>query len=162
MYLTEIKLRGSLFLGQMPSKGVPLKASLDSLSKEILDGVVVLLSQQELREDFPELLPEYRRRGYRVLLYPIPDFGIPHSMGSFAHAIDVVAKALSQNKNILVHCRGGIGRTGLFATAVLIKMTKYSATAALQYLRSRLPGAVETKQQLHFLRQYEEYNAKKI
>jgi protein-tyrosine phosphatase len=57
--------------------------------------------------------------GIRFISFPIPDRGVPASEPAAFSLIASVASALEEGKNIAVHCRQGIGRSGLIAASVL-------------------------------------------
>jgi protein-tyrosine phosphatase len=52
--------------------------------------------------------------------FEVPDFGIPQNGAGFVDLARDVASRLRSGSNILVHCAGGIGRTGTFAVCVLL------------------------------------------
>jgi hypothetical protein len=54
------------------------------------------------------------------LSLPIPDLGVPADLTAFEATIRKVKHALSAGRSVGVHCRQSIGRSGLFACAVLI------------------------------------------
>jgi ADP-ribosyl-[dinitrogen reductase] hydrolase len=53
-------------------------------------------------------------------------------------------------QSLVVHCRGGLGRTGLIAARLLIELGEVPRKA-LQRVRSARPGAVETREQELYL-----------
>jgi protein-tyrosine phosphatase len=71
-------------------------------------------------------------------------------------------KANSDPKPILVHCRGGYGRTGTMLAAHLIKHRGMSANEAIDFVRVRRPGAVEVKGQVEILAEYEQHVTKDV
>ena len=58
--------------------------------------------------------------GIRFISFPIPDRGVPASGAAAATLIAVTSDALEAGKNVAVHCRQGIGRSGLIAAVVLV------------------------------------------
>jgi len=58
--------------------------------------------------------------GFEVYYLPIADECAPH-MAELESAIEWVDEIIGQGKKVLVHCRFGIGRTGTFVTAYLLK-----------------------------------------
>ena len=60
------------------------------------------------------------KSGFEVFYLPIPDECAP-DMEALEKGLSWVDDALYQGKKILVHCRFGIGRTGTFVTAFLIR-----------------------------------------
>jgi len=63
-----------------------------------------------------------RAAGIEYLSVPIPDFGVPTDSLPFEKAVARVARALSEDRSVAVHCRQSIGRSGLMACAVLMAM----------------------------------------
>jgi ADP-ribosyl-[dinitrogen reductase] hydrolase len=53
-------------------------------------------------------------------------------------------------QSLVVHCRGGLGRTGLIAARLLIELGEVPRKA-LQRVRAARPGAVETGEQELYL-----------
>jgi ADP-ribosyl-[dinitrogen reductase] hydrolase len=53
---------------------------------------------------------------------------------------------MQDGNRIVVHCRGGLGRTGVIAARLLIELGE-APDKALQRVRAARPGAVETPEQ---------------
>ena len=53
--------------------------------------------------------------------FPIPDRGLPNT-GAANKFVSKLAKEISEGKHIVIHCRAGIGRTGIIAGGVLVKL----------------------------------------
>lgn len=62
-----------------------------------------------------------RAQGMSFTSFPIPDRQIPKSESKLAEVLESVTKDPSAGRNILVHCRQGIGRSGLVAACLLVK-----------------------------------------
>ena len=86
-----------------------------------LDVVVSLLEKEEAAQ--LELAREgdvAESKGVHFIWFPIPDRGVPASMPAALGLLKNIAEALEQGKNVAVHCRQGIGRSGLIAAGVLM------------------------------------------
>jgi ADP-ribosyl-[dinitrogen reductase] hydrolase len=59
---------------------------------------------------------------------------------------DALRKLLRNGRDVMVHCRGGLGRAGMIAARLLIELGIEPATAIRQ-VRAVRPGAIETRQQ---------------
>jgi protein-tyrosine phosphatase len=53
--------------------------------------------------------------------YPIDDFSVPDDLKSFADLVARIHATLVMGRGVAVHCRGGIGRSGMVVSAVLIR-----------------------------------------
>lgn len=62
-----------------------------------------------------------RSRGIDFIQYEIPHRYIPGNEDSYSAFIQFLHDELIEGKDTVVHCRDGIGRTGMVATAVLVK-----------------------------------------
>ena len=58
----------------------------------------------------------------------------------------IFGEALS-GKNIIVHCNGGLGRTGMFLACFAKRVLNISGEQAVTWIRDRIPGAIETDAQ---------------
>lgn len=80
---------------------------------------------------------------------PITDFGVPDA--AFEEAWPVVSanarRALMGGGRILVHCRGGCGRSGMVALRLMVELGE-AADDALARLRAVRSCAVETDAQM--------------
>lgn len=161
MHLVNIPISSSakLYLGQAPGNSflfVDEVKEIEALTKTYkIDVVVVLQTLEELDWTTPDLFDLYYDAGVRVLHYPIQDMKTPRTLESLDRLVNAILELLRHNKNVMIHCFGGKGRTGLVAAALLIKSKKAPATGAVAYVRKLRPGAVETRQQLGFLVAYE-------
>lgn len=86
---------------------------------------------------------------------PIPDQGVPG--GDFAEAWPHVRAELLSHLHsggrVVLHCRGGLGRTGLVAAILLIE-AGMSADEAILTVRRLRPRAIETEEQARFVRDW--------
>jgi len=79
---------------------------------------------------------------------PIRDVSIPSA--AFEEEWNVAGRVLRtrllDGELVVVHCRGGLGRTGLITARLLVELGE-APSAALQRVRAARPGAVETAEQ---------------
>ena len=117
-----------------------------------LDVLVCLLEDHELPMlEIPELVARAEARGLEVLRHRIPDGSIPADEGAFmALASDVLAR-LADGRNVVVHCRGGLGRTGVLAATCLVAMGLHQEQA-IGAVRAARERTIETERQEHFVR----------
>jgi len=87
---------------------------------------------------------------------PIKDVSVPNA--TFEREWEVIGEGLRARLragfDILVHCRGGLGRGGLVAARLLIELGSKSDDAIEQVRRAR-PGAIETREQENYVKAIE-------
>lgn len=111
--------------------------------------VVSAIESSELRELDVEALPEaVEERGLEWHQVPIRDRDIPGIAGEarWFWASTRIHRALANGERVLLHCKGGLGRSGLLAARVLVErgMDARDAIAAVRAVRQ---GAIETSEQ---------------
>lgn len=116
--------------------------------------LVSLIEDHELELlGIPQLFEQAKALGITVLRLPIVDAGTPTSMPAFTALVDDVLAAVRDGKTVIVHCRGGLGRTGLLAAACLVALGQTPATA-IELVRRARPGAVETRGQERYVDEF--------
>jgi predicted protein tyrosine phosphatase len=87
-------------------------------------------------------------QGILHLDFPIRDYGVPSFQSGDWHALsDQLHGRLDGGGSILIHCRGGCGRSGMVALRLLIEAGE-TADQALSRLRAIRPCAIETDGQM--------------
>jgi protein-tyrosine phosphatase len=117
----KINTLGRLYLHSMPGRYEELGQLWDALKAEEVTQIVSLASIEEIRLKSPEYakaIAEEHIPAERIS-FPIPDYGVPSNIDAFYQLACNVAKRLTLGENILIHCAGGIGRTGMLAGCVL-------------------------------------------
>ena len=112
--------RGRLAIAARPRGGDWLVDEMDGWRRAGVDVVVSLLENEEAAQ--LELLDERAaEEGSRMsfISFPIPDRGVPASIPQAMSLMAAIAVALEQGKNVAIHCRQGIGRSGAIAAGVL-------------------------------------------
>jgi len=79
-------------------------------------------------------------------LFPIPDFQIPTDAQAFPKFVEEVADHVRSGDRILIHCAGGIGRTGTFAVC-LLKALGLQLNDAMKYVSTGGSGPETTLQE---------------
>jgi protein-tyrosine phosphatase len=112
-----------------------------------VDRLVTLLEGHEMEKlNIPTLLTDVETYDMQSCWFPIRDFSTPTSMEGLHHLVQEILTALRQNETVVVHCKGGLGRSGLVAAACLTALG-YSPSEAFTQVRRVRPGSVETPAQ---------------
>jgi protein-tyrosine phosphatase len=86
--------------------------------------------------------------------FPIPDRGVPASRESVAELTDDIIDALDTGKNVAVHCRQGIGRSGMIVGGVLVAAGQDVPSALRAIKESRGLDVPETEEQRRWLHEF--------
>lgn len=117
--------------------------------------VISLLEEFEYQELGVPELPQVFADRFEWMDLPIPDRHAPTP--SWVDRWELhrrqIAQALSEGKRILIHCKGGFGRTGTVAALILIDHG-YSCDEAVRLCRETRELSVETVAQEQFLGEY--------
>ena len=91
---------------------------------------------------------QVNERGMRWYHLPVSDGGVPdHTFEqSWGAAGLELRRALRGGSRILIHCKGGLGRTGMLAARLLVELGD-SPEEAIRKVRHARRGAIETSEQ---------------
>ncbi|MCB9740459.1 MAG: ADP-ribosylglycohydrolase family protein [Deltaproteobacteria bacterium] len=133
-------------------------------------AVVTLMREHELRR--------YQVAGIgaatvaRVMAWvhlPIDDGGVPDAAfdRSWATVAPRLRAHLARGARIVIHCRGGLGRTGTVAAMLWLDAAELgdaaaAAERAITLVRAARPGAIENRQQEAYIRRYAEAVAARL
>ena len=131
-----------------------LGLDLDAVHKFGASALVTLIEDHEIDMlGVPDLGTETLSRHMDWLHLPIPDVSVPTQ--EFERAWQVhgpgLRARLRDGFNIVVHCKGGLGRAGTIAARLLIELGQ-TPDAAIAQVRSVRPGAIETSGQAAYVR----------
>ncbi len=135
-------------------RGRDLAADLDAIAQMGTAHVVALLTSAEMEwAGVADLPGEVDRRGMGFVHLPIPDQGVPTATEVTALSARIRGW-LAADEDVVVHCMGGLGRSGLVSASVLVDLG-FAAEDAIQEIRDvRDPRAVETQAQEAFVSAY--------
>ena len=141
---------GTLAICQMPGSGGAYGDDLD-LIHEWRPGLVISLTTEAemLEAGARHLGADIQCIASRWAHLPIPDMGVPApEVEARWPAVSLSARqALAGGGRVLIHCRGGCGRSGMAALRLMVECGE-PAGPALAHLRAVRPCAVETDAQL--------------
>jgi len=91
-------------------------------------------------------------KSVQFIAFPIPDRGVPAATADALSLFNRLATALNEGKNVVVHCRQGIGRSGL-VTAGLLVGSGVPVEKAIEIVSAARGQAIpETPTQLEWLK----------
>lgn len=112
--------------------------------------------KDELRElGIPDLLVRAQRAGLETEWTAIPDGGVPVSLEQLLTLVERILTLVRAGRNVVIHCRDGLGRTALVASCCLTALGA-SVDEALKIIRHARPGAIELTSQVQCLRSFDE------
>lgn len=129
---------GELYLSAIPGRHRTMAAESDRWARHGIELIVSLTPMEEMAIRSPEfhgailagrLSPEH-------MLYPILDFDVPGDRAGYLDLVTDLSDRLLRGQHMLVHCFGGVGRTGMTATAILVCLG-----VELEEARSRVQAA---------------------
>jgi ADP-ribosyl-[dinitrogen reductase] hydrolase len=130
-----------------------LALDLDAIRNWGASAIVTLLEPKELTLLRVERLgEEVLRRKMLWFHLPIVDVSVPDHR--FEEKWDTAGEGLRSilrnGSDVLVHCRGGLGRAGTIASRLLIELGMAPKTAIAR-VRDVRPGAIETRAQEEYV-----------
>lgn len=121
LYTVEFPGSGRLSIMPRPRGGDWLADEMAALGEAGVKVLVSLLTDEEMRElDLGAEAELCEEQGIRSLSFPIQDFSVPASEGAARAFLEGLKKLLLEGKHVAMHCRGGIGRSGLMAGSLLV------------------------------------------
>ena len=77
----------------------------------------------------------------------------PADRHAFTELIDDLHAELASGRNVTVHCKGGLGRSGLVAACLLVR-TGLGPDDAIDVVRTHRPGSIQTSSQEVYVRDF--------
>lgn len=132
--VTEIE-RGILSVMAKPVSGEWIDDEFSGLKRLGIDKIVSLLEKfEETEVGLSSEEDLCLKHGMEFTSFPIPDRGLPNTKLAEQFLSDLLTE-IRKGKHIAIHCRAGIGRTGIIAGGVLVK-SGLSAKEAFELISS--------------------------
>lgn len=132
-----------------------ISEDIANIKEEGITHVLCLISEQEFHDYGVEDLKEaYSKAGLTVNYFPILDQSIPEKTMTLP-VLDWMEKALNQKGILVIHCAGGLGRSGMMAALYLKHKMGFDAKEAIRIVReARTQRAIETRAQEKFIKEF--------
>lgn len=118
------------------------------------DVLATLLEEPEMGYlKIPDIRAIAQHKGMQSVWFPIQDFGAPQSITELDALVTLLLSAVEQGKTVVIHCRAGLGRTGLVTASCLVRLG-YTPHDAFAQVRAVRPGSVETPAQESFVQSF--------
>lgn len=131
-----------------------LDSDLATLSNLGVRRLLLLVEDGELvRWGDPEIVERARKRDIEVERRPLADGSAPSTAAQMGAMLDWLDAARADG-DVAVACMGGVGRTGTVAACALVRAGWPADAAIAEVRRVRHPTAVETEEQLRFVRMF--------
>jgi protein-tyrosine phosphatase len=144
---------GITILPGRKDRGRNLSEDIGSIKANGIDCIICMISGNEFAEyGVDNLKAAYADAGFDAFYLPVLDQKVPAKRNAL-RALKWIDERLSAGQNVLIHCVGGLGRSGTLAAAFLAVYCGAAPDDAIEIVRrSRSPRAVETREQAAFVR----------
>ncbi len=136
VHLYTVKFSGPGCLSTMarPRGGDWLAEEIAALRDAGVEVVVSLLTDEEISElELSKEAQLCQAQGIRYFSFPIQDFSVPTSEAEALAFLEGLKAMLLDGKHLVIHCRGGIGRSSVMAGSLLV-LAGYTPQRALELL----------------------------
>ncbi len=143
---------GTLALTSMPGRGGDYSGDLDAVTGWKPGLILSMTTEVEMILDGArDFGADVRSRACRWVHLPVEDYGIPSDDIDmrWVDASESARHALSGGGRVLIHCKGGCGRSGMAVLRLMVECGEHP-DEALKRLRALRPCAVETDAQLRW------------
>lgn len=146
---------GKLAVAARPRGGEWLDDEIESWRQEGIGTVFSLLTPEEERDlDIAAEANTAKAHGMKFWSFPILDRQVPHSESRLSQALRKLDTELEAGRNVVLHCRQGVGRTGLVAACLLVTNGIGPEEAVQRLSAARGVPVPETTEQRRWIDQY--------
>lgn len=122
--------------------------------EEGVDIVVSLLEQAEAAGIVEAEAEFCKEVGLEFIWFPMKDGSVPASNKAFGDLAMKLAEAIAVGKSVAIHCRAGIGRSPLVATAVMKHFSIDADVALNMVAEARQAEVPQTEEQRQWILAY--------
>ncbi|MFQ6025453.1 MAG: dual specificity protein phosphatase 23 [Nitrosopumilaceae archaeon] len=133
---------------KLAGSGMP--TSSEEFDWVIKQGVKSIVTMTE------DALPQPWTQSIQYLHVPTEDLTAP-DIEKIDQTVDFIHERIKNKEPTMVHCAGGLGRTGVILACYLIKYENYSANDAIEGVRKERPGSIQSELQQIVISLYEKH-----
>ncbi len=136
-----------------------LRRDVSALRWHNVTDCLTLLENSELAKfRVQRLFAELSRAGIRCHHLPMADGAVPEDFGRLERALDFLKRLLTAGRIVVVHCYGGLGRTGLVTACFLLSLSpSMTPQEAIERVRTvRGARAIQSVKQYNFVHEFRE------
>ena len=143
---------GKLAIAARPRGGDWLGNEMRGWQEAGVSTVLSLLTEDEAADlDLVAESGAARSAGMTFRSLPIPDRQVPSSPSQVAPVLEELDADLSAGDNVVIHCRQGVGRSGMIAACLLVVRGTNPASAVATVGKARGTAVPETPEQRHWI-----------
>jgi protein-tyrosine phosphatase len=148
LFWIDAPWRGRLAIAARPRGEDWLDDETTAWRRSGIDIVVSLLESDEAGQlGLARERESCEAAGMQFRSLPIVDRSVPGSLSDAVRLLEDIDVQLNEGRNVVVHCRQGIGRAGLMASALLVDAGLTPAEAVRRVTEARHLPVPETKEQ---------------
>jgi protein-tyrosine phosphatase len=152
LYWLDEAWPGKVALAARPRGGDWLSDEIADWKRAGISSVLSLLESEEEKDlDLQDEPAEVQRQGLKFRSLPIPDRKVPPSETKLLGVLEDLDRSLLSGNNVLVHCRQGVGRTGLLAACLLVRKGLSPGAAIDKVSGARGVAVPETEEQREWI-----------
>jgi protein tyrosine phosphatase len=113
----------------------PLDAAFVQIAEARITRIICLEEASKMLDRSPAYYGALERgeTPAPVTWHPVVDYGVPEDLEAYLGLVREIADALRAGERVLVHCAGGCGRSGTFASLVLVALGADPESAEATY-----------------------------
>lgn len=148
-----INIKGKIGIGRAPGYGSDRFEDFRSVKQQGISKIYCLQEEDELQylggETIAQREHSLSELGIGLIHSPIGDFRTP-TPEQAQRLSKMILNDVIEGKSILIHCMGGLGRSGTIAACALVHYG-IKPDEAIKIVRTVRPGTLETDEQVGFV-----------
>lgn len=118
------------------------------------DILITLIEKHEFSFlHIDNLFSELDSLGIQHIWFPIKDESVPDSLDIFIPLVKQIIHLTSLGKTVIIHCRAGLGRTGMVVACCLVALG-YTPKSSIELVRKTREYTIETQEQEEYITKF--------